>query len=106
MAYMGHPFASYLCLGVYPERFDELGGSVGLSEEISSFGLHRPSLGKQEATHVWWRFDSYARHVVVVGHTVVVGHGQAMSRLIKSRSIKQRASHRFRARLICIKWKR
>ena len=42
MAYMGRPFASYLCLGVYPERFDRLGESVGLSAEISflvSLGL-------------------------------------------------------------------
>ena len=28
MAYMGHPFASYLCLGVDTERLDRLRGSV------------------------------------------------------------------------------
>ena len=37
MAYMGRPFASYLCLGVYPEQFDRLGGTVGLPMEISFF---------------------------------------------------------------------
>ena len=29
------PLASYLCLGVSAERFDRLGGSVGLPVEIS-----------------------------------------------------------------------
>ena len=35
MAYMGRPFTSYLCPGVYPERFDRLRGPVGLPAEIS-----------------------------------------------------------------------
>ena len=42
MARMGCPFASYLCLGIFPERLDWLGGSVGLPVEISflvSLGL-------------------------------------------------------------------
>ena len=56
--------------------------------------------------HVRWRFGSCARRAVVVDHAVVVGHGQAMAHLIRSRSIEQGASHRFRACLICIKWKR
>ena len=34
MAYMGHPFASYMCLGVDTERLDRLRGSVGLPVEI------------------------------------------------------------------------
>ena len=34
MAYMGRPFASYLCLGVDTERLDQLRGSVGLLVEI------------------------------------------------------------------------
>ena len=34
MAYMGCPFASYLCLGVDTERFDRLRGPVGLPAEI------------------------------------------------------------------------
>ena len=41
-----------------------------------------------------WCFGSCARRVVVVDRAVVVGHGQAMSRLIRSRSIEQGASHR------------
>ena len=91
---------------VYPERFDRLGGSVGLPAEILFFGLLRPGLGRREAARVWWRFGSCAHRVVVVDRAVVVGHGQATSRLIRSRSIEQGASHRFRARLICIKWER
>ena len=35
MAYMGHPFASYLCLGVDTEQLDRLRGAVGLLVEIS-----------------------------------------------------------------------
>ena len=35
MAYMGRPFASYLCLGVDTERFDQLRGPVGLPAKIS-----------------------------------------------------------------------
>ena len=35
MAYMGRPFASYLCLRVDTERFDRLRGPVGLPTEIS-----------------------------------------------------------------------
>ena len=68
MAYMGHSFASYLCLCVYPERFDRLGGSVGLPAEISFFGIPWPGLGRREAAHVQWRFGSCARRVVVMGH--------------------------------------
>ena len=74
MAHMGHPFASCLCLCVYLERFDWLGGSLGLPAEISFFGLPRPGLGKRGAAHVRWRFGSYARRVVVVDRAVVVGH--------------------------------
>ena len=51
-------------------------------------------------TRVRWRFDSCAHHVVVVDRAVVVGHGQATSRLIRSHSIEQGASHRFRARIV------
>ena len=35
MAYMAHPFASYLCPGVDTERLDRLRGPVGLPAEIS-----------------------------------------------------------------------
>ena len=35
MAYMGHPFASYLCPCVDTERLDRLRGPVGLPAEIS-----------------------------------------------------------------------
>ena len=35
MAYMGHPFASYLCPDVDTERLDRLRGPVGLPVEIS-----------------------------------------------------------------------
>ena len=87
---------------VYPERFDRLGGSVGLLVEVSFFGLLRPGLGRREATRVWWRFSSCARRVVVVDRAVVVGHGQATSRLIKSRFTALGTSHRIRARLVCI----
>ena len=93
MAHVGRPLASYPCLGVYPERFDQLGGSVGLPVEISFLA----SLGLS------WEAGS---RVVVVDCAIVVGHGQATSRLIRSHSIEQGASHRCRARLICIKWKR
>ena len=37
MAYMGRPFAPYLSLGVYPERFDRLRGADGLSWRRSHF---------------------------------------------------------------------
>ena len=105
MALVGRPFASYPCLGVYPERFDRLRGSVGLLVEISSFGLPRPGLGKRETTRVRWRFGSCAHRVVVVDRAVVVGHSQATSRLIRSRSIEKDVSHQCWARLIYIKWK-
>ena len=94
MAYMGRPFASYLCLGVYPERFDRLGGSVGLPTEISFFGLPRPGLGKRGATRVRWRFGFRARRAVVVGRVVVVGPAQATSHPIRSHSVGQGTSHR------------
>ena len=57
-------------------------------------------------TRVRWRFGSCAHRVVVVDRAVVVGHGQATSHLIRSRSIEQGASHQLRVRLICIKWRR
>ena len=82
------------------------GDRFGLLAEILFFGLPRPSLGKQGATRVWWLFGSCARRVVVVDRAVVVGHGQTTSRLIRSRSIEQGVSHRFRACLIYIKWKK
>ena len=44
-------------------------------------------------TRVRWRFDSCAHHVVVVDRAVVVGHGQATSRPIRSRSIEQGTSY-------------
>jgi len=59
-----------------------------------------------------WRFGSCARRAVVVGCVVVVGHAQATSHPIRSRSIGQGTSHRsgrvssVRVRLICIKWER
>ena len=53
-----------------------------------------------------WRFGSCARRVVVVDRAVVVGHGQATSRLIRSRFAALGTSRRFRACLVCIKWKR
>ena len=58
------------------------------------FGLPRSVLGKQEAARVRWRFGSCARRVVVVDRAVVVGHGQATSLLIRSRSVGQSTSHR------------
>ena len=87
----GAPSLPYLSVGVYP---------------YCRSGSFRSSLGKWGAACVRWRFGSCARRVVVVDRAVVVGHGQATSRLIRSCSIEQGASHRFRARLICIKWKR
>ena len=39
MAYMGRPFAPYLSLGVYLERFDRLRGPNGLSRRRSRFGV-------------------------------------------------------------------
>ena len=70
------------------------------------FGLPRPGLGRWEAARVRWRFGSCAHRVVVVDRVVVVGHDQAMSRLIRSRFAVLGTSHRFRARLVCIKWER
>ena len=90
----------------FSEPFDRLRKADGLSWWRSRFGFFKSRLGMRRAAYVWWRFGSYARHVVVVDHAVVVGHGQATSHPIRSRSIEQGASHRFRARLICIKWER
>ena len=39
MAYMGHPFAPYLSLGVFSELFDRLGKPDGLSRRRSHFGF-------------------------------------------------------------------
>ena len=68
MAYMGRPFASYLCLGVYPERFDRLRGSVGLPAEISF--LVSPGLS-------WGSGESSAcgdASVFTPGRAIVVSH--------------------------------
>ena len=89
-----------------------LSDSIGSGDQLVSrwrfhfLGLPRPALGKRGATRMWWCFSSCARRVVVVDHAVVVGHGQATSRPIRSRSIVWGMSHRFRVRLICIKWKK
>ena len=48
MARIGRPFASYLCLRVYPERLDQLGGSVGLPAEISFLVSPSPAWGSGE----------------------------------------------------------
>ena len=37
MAFIGHPFASYLCLGVDTERLDQLRGAIGLSRRRFHF---------------------------------------------------------------------
>ena len=48
MAYMGRPFAPYLSLGVYLERFDRLRGSDGISRaEIPFLGFSSSGLGKR-----------------------------------------------------------
>jgi hypothetical protein len=72
MAYMGRPFASYMCLSVYPERFDRLRGSVGLPVEIS-FLVSLPARGDAS--------------VFVPGCAIVVGHTPAMLRFTKGRSV-------------------
>ena len=113
MACMGHPFASYLSLGVFILSDSiNLGVRWSLPTEILFLGFSRSGLGKRKAARVRWRFGSCARCAVVVGRAVVVGHAQATSHPIRSRSIGQGTSHRsgrvlsVRVRLICIKWER
>ena len=53
MAYMGRPFASYLCLGVDTERFDQLRGPVGLPAEISFLVSPGLSWGSRGAARMW-----------------------------------------------------
>ena len=57
-------------------------------------GFSRPGLGKRGAARVRWCFGFRAQRPVVVGRAVVVGHAQATSRPIRSRSVGQRTSHR------------
>jgi len=75
MAYMGHPFASYLCLGVDTERLDRLRGPVGLPVEISFLVSPGPSWGSGEL-HV--RGDALA---FTPGCAIVVGHTPTTLRL-------------------------
>ena len=68
MAYMGHPFAPYLSLGVFPEPLDRLKKLDGLSWRRSRFGFFSKSrLGMRRAACVQWRFGSCARRAVVAG---------------------------------------
>ena len=81
MAYMGRPFASYLCLGVYIEQFDRLRGLVGLPVEI----LFLVSLGL-----AWGSGEPPAcgdASVFAPGRAIVVGHTQATSHLTKRRFV-------------------
>ena len=81
MAYMGCPFASYLCLGVDTERFDRLRGPVGLPAEISFLVSPGLSWGSGEPPACG---DAL---VFTPGRAIVVGHTQATSRLTRRRSV-------------------
>ena len=88
MAYMGVPLLLTYLLVCFSEPFDRLRKPDGLSWWRSRFWVFsRSILGKWRAAHVRWRFGFRARHTDVVDHAVVVGHGQATSRLIRSHFI-------------------
>ena len=87
MAYMGRPFACYLCLGVDTERFDRLRGPVGLPAEISFLVYPGLSWGSGEPP------ECGDASVFMPGRAIVVGHTQATFRLTRRRSVSQRASH-------------
>ena len=63
------------CLSVFilSDSIDSGGPMVSLGGDFI-LCFSRSGLGKRGATRVWWCFGSHARHVVVVGRAVVVGH--------------------------------
>ena len=88
MAYMGHPFAPYLSLGVFLSR------SINLGSPMVSPG----------GDPVVWVFSSPAWEggepparggalFLMPDRAVMVGHTQATSRLTRRRSVGQGASH-------------
>ena len=81
MAYMGHPFTSYLCLRVDTERFNRLRGPVGLPAE--TLFLVSPGLS-------WGSGEPPAcgdASVFAPGRAIVVGHTQATFRLARRRFV-------------------
>ena len=81
MAYMGRPFASYLCLGADTERLDRLRGPVGLSAEISFLVSLALPWGSGEPPACG---DA---SVFAPGHAIVVGNTQAMFCLARRRFV-------------------
>ena len=69
MAYMGHPFASYLRLGVDTKQFDRLRGPVGLPAEILFLVSPGPSWGSGELPAHGDALVFMPGHALVVGHT-------------------------------------
>ena len=84
---------TYLLVSILSDWIDSGGPMISPGRDLI-LGFSRSGLGKQGAARVWWRFGSCARRVVVVGCEVVVGHAQATSRPIRSRSVGQGTSHR------------
>ena len=64
------------CLSVFfLSRSIDLGSPMVSPGGDLVLGFSRSDLGRRGATRVRWCFGSCARHVVVVDHAVVVGHG-------------------------------
>ena len=106
MAYMERPFAPYLSLGVYPERFDRLRGpmvSPGGDLVLCFFQVWPGEAGSHPRAVVLW----FLCQACGSGWSCGSG-GPCLGHILSDQEPYRRARQvsSVRARLICIKWER